>query len=88
MNRMEYWGIGGALLCWMAETCEVCRTTLLCFGVLWLGSGVGTVGPVVDNGVVWRTVWDDGIVQCCLWGSTIVMDAEDVEYLWRCLCSW
>ena len=60
----------------------------LCFGLLWIGSGVGTVDPVGGNGLVWRTVWDDGTVQCCLWGSTIVMDAEDVEYLWRCLCSW
>ena len=52
MNRMESLDIGGALLCWMVETWEICRTTLLCFGLLWFGSGVGTVGPVVDNGVL------------------------------------
>ena len=40
------------MLYWMAGTWEICRTTLLCFGLLWFGSGVGTVGPVVDNGVL------------------------------------
>ena len=55
MNRMESLDTGvGAMLCWywMAGTWEICRTTLLCFGLLWFGSGVGTVGPVVDNGVL------------------------------------
>ena len=36
-SRMGSLVIGGAMLCWMAGTWEICRTTLLCFALACFG---------------------------------------------------